>query len=91
MREAVAALFGKMMADKLNGPRVCSPPLPALSSRVHLSLYSLIRTCSAKPLQVRIILSKFLPIIFTDAMRDNAEASVTMFEGVSAYGYRWLP
>lgn len=30
VREAVAALFGKMMADKLNGPRVCSPPFLAL-------------------------------------------------------------
>lgn len=51
VREATAALFGKMLADKLNGPRV------------------------------RIVLSKFLPLIFTDAMRDNPEASVTMFEG----------
>ena len=31
--------------------------------------------------KVRIILNKFLPSIFMDAMRDSAEASVHMFEG----------
>lgn len=31
--------------------------------------------------KVKIILSKFLPAIFMDAMRDNASASVHMFEG----------
>ena len=31
--------------------------------------------------RVKIILSKFLPSIFMDAMRDNPEASVQMFEG----------
>ena len=31
--------------------------------------------------KVRIILGKFLPGIFMDAMRDSAEASVHMFEG----------
>ena len=31
--------------------------------------------------KVRIILSKFLPSIFMDAMRDSPEASVHMFEG----------
>ncbi|KAL8571849.1 DnaJ subfamily C member 13 [Nucella lapillus] len=31
--------------------------------------------------KVRIILAKFLPSIFMDAMRDSAEASVHMFEG----------
>jgi DnaJ homolog subfamily C member 13 len=31
--------------------------------------------------KVRILLSKFMPPIFMDAMRDNAEASVHMFEG----------
>ncbi|XP_064389195.1 dnaJ homolog subfamily C member 13-like [Halichondria panicea] len=30
--------------------------------------------------KVRIVLSKFLPLIFMDAMRDNSEASVHMFE-----------
>ena len=30
--------------------------------------------------KVRIALSKFLPLIFMDAMRDNSEASVHMFE-----------
>ena len=34
--------------------------------------------------KVRIILSKFLPPIFMDAMRDSAEASVHMFEGMIA-------
>jgi len=31
--------------------------------------------------KVRIVLGKFLPGIFMDAMRDSAEASVHMFEG----------
>ena len=31
--------------------------------------------------KVRIVLSKFLPPIFMDAMRDSPEASVHMFEG----------
>jgi DnaJ family protein C protein 13 len=31
--------------------------------------------------EVRIVLSKFLPPIFMDAMRDSPEASVHMFEG----------
>ena len=30
---------------------------------------------------MKIVLSKFLPAIFMDAMRDSAEASVHMFEG----------
>ncbi|XP_023933252.1 dnaJ homolog subfamily C member 13-like [Lingula anatina] len=51
VREQTAELFGKMLADKLVGPKV------------------------------RIILAKFLPSIFMDAMRDSAEASVHMFEG----------
>ena len=31
--------------------------------------------------KVRIVLNKFLPPVFMDAMRDSAEASVHMFEG----------
>lgn len=31
--------------------------------------------------KVRITLSKFLPVIFMEAMRDSPEASVQMFEG----------
>ena len=54
VREETAALFAKMITDKLVGPRV------------------------------RIVLSKFLPIIFMDAMRDSAEASVHMFESKSS-------
>ena len=53
VREETAALFAKMMTDKLVGPKV------------------------------RIVLSKFLPVVFMDAMRDNAEASVHMFESES--------
>lgn len=30
--------------------------------------------------RVRIVLSKFLPLIFMDAMRDSTEAAVHMFE-----------
>ena len=50
VREQTASLLGKMITDKLVGPKV------------------------------RITLTKFLPLIFMDAMKDNAEASVTMFE-----------
>ena len=32
--------------------------------------------------RVKIVLSKFLPSIFMDAMRDNPDASVHMFEGM---------
>ena len=32
--------------------------------------------------KVRILLAKFLPPIFMDGMRDSAEASVHMFEGL---------
>ena len=31
--------------------------------------------------KVKIVLSKFLPAIFMDAMRDSPDASVHMFEG----------
>lgn len=51
LREKTAELLGKMLSDKLVGPKV------------------------------RILLTKFLPPIFMDAMRDSAEASVHMFEG----------
>ena len=51
VREATAALLGKMLTDKLRGPKI------------------------------RIFLSKFLPEIFMDAMRETPEGSVTMFEG----------
>lgn len=33
--------------------------------------------------RVRIVLGKFLPYIFMDAMRDSAEAAVMMFESKS--------
>ena len=39
--------------------------------------------------KVRIVLSKFLPLIFMDAMRDSAEASVHMFESTLPY-QQWL-
>ena len=51
VREKTAELFGKILADKLVGPKV------------------------------RILLTRFLPLIFMDGMRDSAEASVHMFEG----------
>ena len=43
----------------------------------------------------RIILSKFLPSIFMDAMRDSPEAAVHMFEGersvfISVFGSVWM-
>ncbi len=51
VREATAALFAKLLMDKLRGPKI------------------------------KILVCKFLPAIFTDAMRDNPEAAVAMFEG----------
>lgn len=36
---------------------------------------------SLSPSQVRLILMRFLPGVFMDAMRDNAEAAVHIFEG----------
>ncbi|XP_055340824.1 dnaJ homolog subfamily C member 13-like [Paramacrobiotus metropolitanus] len=51
VREKTAELFAKMMAEKLNGPKL------------------------------RLLLAKFLPNIFMDAMRDAPETSVHMFEG----------
>lgn len=33
--------------------------------------------------RVRIVLGKFLPYIFMDAMRDSPEAAVTMFESMT--------
>ena len=50
IREETAALFAKMITDKLVGPKV------------------------------RIALSKFLPIIFMDAMKDSPETSLHMFD-----------
>ena len=35
--------------------------------------------------RVRIVLGKFLPYIFMDAMRDNPEAAVIMFESKISY------
>lgn len=36
---------------------------------------------SSAALQVRLTLIRFLPGVFMDAMRDNAEAAVHIFEG----------
>lgn len=57
VREETASLFGKMITDKLVGPKV------------------------------RIILSKFLPVIFMDAMKDSPETSLHMFD--SEWGGGW--
>jgi len=54
-REKTADLFAKLLADKLNGPKI------------------------------RILLAKFLPPVFMDAMRDSPEASVHMFESESCH------
>ena len=54
-REKTADLFAKLLADKLNGPKI------------------------------RILLAKFLPPVFMDAMRDSPEASVYMFESESCH------
>ena len=39
------------------------------------------------PFQAKIALCKFVPGIFCDAMRENSESSVTMFEGRLLYVY----
>lgn len=51
IRIASAALLGKILSDKLRGPKA------------------------------RIALCKFVPAILTEAMRENPESSVSMFEG----------
>ena len=38
--------------------------------------------------RVRIVLGKFLPYIFMDAMRDSPEAAVTMFESMTKFKNR---
>lgn len=44
--------------------------------------YLFMRICSSLLLwQVRLTLMRFLPGVFMDAMRDNAEAAVHIFEG----------
>lgn len=40
--------------------------------------------------KVKIVLSKFLPAIFMDAMRDNASASVHMFEGEASRSLSYI-
>ena len=41
--------------------------------------------------KIRILLTKFLPPIFMDAMRDSAEASVHMFEGRKTIILQYCP
>uniref|UniRef100_A0A8C7UW68 J domain-containing protein n=1 Tax=Oncorhynchus mykiss TaxID=8022 RepID=A0A8C7UW68_ONCMY len=68
VRSQTAELFSKMTSDKLVGPKV----RPCFLSPSSLSL---------SPPQVRLTLMRFLPGVFMDAMRDNAEAAVHIFEG----------
>ena len=58
----------------------CNSPNPNVRSRT-AELFSKMMSDKLIGPRVKIILSKFLPSIFMDAMRDNPEASVQMFEG----------
>lgn len=65
------------------GPNLYLCFLPFLPNS-HLLMFLSLTCCSLS--QVRLILQKFLPPIFMEAVRDNAEASVTMFEGMWGRG-----
>ncbi|EDO27839.1 predicted protein [Nematostella vectensis] len=58
----------------------CSGSNPAVRER-SAELFAKMMSDKLIGPRVKIILAKFLPAIFMDAMRDSAEASVHMFEG----------
>ena len=58
----------------------CNAPNPNVRSQTAELLAKILTDKLVGP-KVRILLCKFLPAIFMDGMRDNAEASVHMFEG----------
>ncbi|XP_070570129.1 dnaJ homolog subfamily C member 13-like isoform X2 [Ptychodera flava] len=58
----------------------CNSTNPSVRERT-AELFSKMTTDKLIGPRVRIVLSKFLPNIFMDAMRDSPEASVHMFEG----------
>ncbi|XP_033628714.1 dnaJ homolog subfamily C member 13-like isoform X2 [Asterias rubens] len=59
----------------------CNSPNPNVREK-SAELFAKIQSDKLMGPRVRIILCKFLPAIFMDAMRDSAEASIHMFEGV---------
>ena len=58
----------------------CNSPNPNVREK-SAELFAKIQSDKLMGPRVRIILCKFLPAIFMDAMRDSAEASIHMFEG----------
>lgn len=58
----------------------CNSGSPAIREDV-ASLFAKMLTDKLHGPKIRLLLQKFLPPIFMEAVRDNAEASVTMFEG----------
>ena len=58
----------------------CNSSNPNVRSRT-AELFSKMMSDKLIGPRVKIVLSKFLPSIFMDAMRDSPEASVHMFEG----------
>ncbi|EMP31570.1 DnaJ like protein subfamily C member 13 [Chelonia mydas] len=77
VRTQTAELFAKMTADKLVGPKVSKSEFKKLLgyfSHKELGVPEIKE-------EVRITLMKFLPGVFMDAMRDNPEAAVHIFEG----------
>ena len=61
----------------------CNSQSPSVREETAALLAKMITDKLVGP-KVRIALSKFLPLIFMDAMRDNSEASVHMFESESS-------
>eukprot|EP00731_Ephydatia_muelleri_P039137 Em1139g1a len=57
----------------------CNSTLPAVRDQTASLLAKMITDKLVGP-KVRIVLCKFLPLIFMDAMRDNSEASLHMFD-----------
>lgn len=82
VRTQTAELFSKMTSDKLVGPKVSVERIPSTfciyKSHIHSRFDCLL---AFPPRQVRLTLIRFLPGVFMDAMRDNAEAAVHIFEG----------
>lgn len=71
----------------------CNSPDPTVREETASLLAKMITDKLVGP-KVRIALSKFLPLVFMDAMRDNSEASVHMFESESRDDHvyvMWLP
>ncbi len=62
----------------------CNSPNPNVRDKT-AELLAKMQTDKLMGPRIRILLCKFLPPIFMDAMRDSHEASIHMFEGRSSY------